>query len=389
MVSGLDEKRRTVFELLSPGTVLWSRYQIIKLVGRGGMGAIYQAEDTRLEGRLCAVKEVIPEPEVSEDRHEQLQAQFHREANVLARLDHPNLPKVSDYFLEAGRDYLVMDFVPGRDLRDILKESRSQGQFLPQDQVLAWAEQLCSALEYLHGENPPLLHRDIKPANIKLTPSGTIKLVDFGLVKLMAPDDERTITVLQGQGTVQYTPLEQYGGETGHTDVRSDIYSLGATLYHLLTTQPPLEAKQRFLRPEDMPSIRDINPQVSPYVDRAILHAMAMHPDERPDSVALFRTELFGEQQSQKGSARGFIQWVTDVGAKNQWRRIGHVAWRDILWDNRVLLILLAVLLFLAIFVTAMPADRPISREYPAVDTSTEIDYVSPVFGGSSPYDLI
>ncbi len=163
------------------------------------MGAIYQAEDMRLEGRLCAVKEIIPEPDVPKERYEQLQEQFHREANILARLDHPNLPKVSDYFAENGRDYLVMDFVPGKDLRQALDEAIAEGNFLPQKQVLAWADQLCDAIEYLHSQDPPALHRDIKPANIKLTPAGTIKLVDFGLVKLMVPDDDRTVTVLQGQ----------------------------------------------------------------------------------------------------------------------------------------------------------------------------------------------
>jgi len=322
------------------------------------MGAIYQAEDTRLEGRLCALKEVIPEPGADRERQEQIQAQFHREASILARLDHPNLPKVSDYFLYNGRDYLVMDFVPGRDLRDLLEEARSQGKFLPEEQVLAWAEQLCDALEYLHSQDPPVLHRDIKPANIKLTPAGTIKLVDFGLVKLMAPDDNRTVTVLQGRGTVQYTPLEQYGGDTGHTDVRSDIYSLGATLYHLLTAQPPLEAKQRFLKPGSLPPIRQLNPQVSPHVAQAIAHAMAMHPDDRPSSVAQFRAELFGRQAPPGGEVRRTLDRL--IGEWAPAHPVGDTTWRDALWHNRLLLLLLGALLALAVAVTALPAERPI-----------------------------
>ena len=226
---------------LKVGTILRSRYKIIEMVGEGGMGAVYRAEDLRLEGRQCAVKEIVLEMEPTETARAQAQEQFYREASTLGRLDHPNLPKVSDYFTEGQREFLVMDFVPGRDLKALMDEARRQKKTLPEKQVLSWAAQLCDALDYLHSQNPPILHRDIKPANIKLTPSGTLKLVDFGLVKLMVPDDATTITIVQGRGTIQYTPLEQYGGDTGHTDARSDIYSLGATLYHLFTNQPPLE----------------------------------------------------------------------------------------------------------------------------------------------------
>ena len=357
------KKGTNILEFLSPGTTLWSRYRVIQLVGQGGMGAVYQAEDLRLEGRLCAVKEIIPDPGASDKRQEQIQAQFHREANVLARLDQPNLPKVSDYFVENGRDYLVMDFVPGRDLRDILEEARGQGRFLPQEQVLAWAEQLCDALEYLHNEDPPLLHRDVKPANIKLTPSGTIKLVDFGLVKLMAPDDDRTVTVLQGQGTVQYTPLEQYGGETGHTDIRSDIYSLGATLYHLLTGQPPMEAKQRFLMPNSMPSVKELNPHVSPHVNRAILHAMQMHPDDRPVNASEFRSELRGMRSLPNHQRWSLPAWASNLRLPIPLPSTTEHAWRDALWANRYLLLLLGLLVTLAIAVTAMPAERPVPSD--------------------------
>jgi serine/threonine protein kinase len=281
-------------QLLPEGTILRSRYQILELVGHGGMGAVYRAEDLRLQGRQCAVKEVLPELNLPSDLMAQMQEQFYREASILARLDHPNLPKVSDYFSEYGREYLVMDFVAGRDLKELVDEARKQNTFLSERRVLGWAAQLCDAVEYLHSQDPPVLHRDIKPSNIKLTPHGTIKLVDFGLVKLLAPDDSRTVTVVQGRGTVQYTPLEQYGGDMGHTDIRSDIYALGATLYHLLTGAPPADARQRFLKPGSLVPPRTINPAISARTERAILAAMSMHPDQRPSSVAELRAMLFG-----------------------------------------------------------------------------------------------
>jgi serine/threonine-protein kinase len=224
--------------IIEPGFLLKERYIIRKVIGRGGMGSIFLSEDNRLPGRLCAIKEVEHGPDLSDSLRSQGRDQFYREASVLARLDHPNLPKVSDYFSEDEHDYLVMDFVPGNDLKTLMDESRRRNKLLDIQDVMQWATQLLDALEYLHCQEPPVIHRDIKPSNLKVTPSGLIKLVDFGLVKQMAPD-EMTITVIQGRGTAHYTPLEQYGGDTGHTDPRSDIYSFGATLYHLLTNTPP------------------------------------------------------------------------------------------------------------------------------------------------------
>jgi serine/threonine-protein kinase len=274
-------------------SILRERYKITNIVGQGGMGSVYRAEDLRLPGRLCAIKAVQPDPNLTPDLQEQAQRQFLREASILARLDHPNLPKVSDFFSEDGQDYLVMDFVPGEDLRELLKKNDGP---LPEKQVIRWASQIVDALSHLHRQSPPVLHRDIKPANIKLTPDGRIKLVDFGLVKLMAPDDARTITVVQGRGTALYTPLEQYGGDSGHTDVRTDIYALGATLYQLLTNSPPANAKSRFLNPRVLKPPHVLNPDVSPLVSETVLWAMEMHPDDRPDSVDQFADVLTGKK---------------------------------------------------------------------------------------------
>lgn len=333
--------------LLNPDTVLRGRYRIVSVVGQGGMGAVYRAEDLRLEGRICAVKEVRPDPDAMPDALAQARDQFHREATTLARLDHPNLPKVSDTFQENDREYLVMDFVEGKDLRQAMEEERREGAFLEERTVLRWTHQLCDALSYLHSRNPPVLHRDIKPSNIKLTPTGLIKLVDFGLVKLLATDRARTVTVLQGRGTAAYTPLEQYGGDTGHTDVRSDIYSLGATLYHLLTNRPPADAKQRFLNPDTLTPPSSFNPRISPSVEGAILAAISMHPDERPQTISQFRELL------QTGSL--IWSWSTVEPSPSLLSLvIDSTDWQRALRENRDLLLLAMGLLVASAVVTLL-----------------------------------
>jgi serine/threonine-protein kinase len=323
--------------VLSPGTILRERYKIIESVKSGGMGAVYEAQDLRLEGRRCAIKEILLGPGMDDSAHAEAQEQFHREASILARLDHPNLPKVSDYFSDSDHDFLVMDFVPGRDLKEIMDEAQGQGHFLEERDVLNWAAQLCDALEYLHTQEPPVVHRDIKPGNIKLTPDGRIKLVDFGLVKLLSPGDDRTITVLQGRGTAAYTPLEQYGGDVGHTDVRSDIYSFGATLYHLLTNQAPADAKLLFLHPEALSVPSELNPKISERVEQAILHALKTHPADRPANMAEFRRELFS---------------LFPNGLK---AAVEQPVWYAAIVANLPLLIVCGVLLALALLVTVLP----------------------------------
>jgi len=282
---------------LKNGEVLRGRYKIHERIGQGGMGSIYLADDTRLKGRQCALKEVEYDRALPEEVREEARDQFMREATILARLDHPNLPKVSDFFSQGARDYLVMDYVPGSDLRTMLMEARRKKFFLKETDVLMWADQIASALTFLHSQDPSIVHRDIKPSNLKLMPHGLIKLVDFGLVKILAPE-EVTITIIQGQGTALYTPLEQYGGSDIHTDIRSDIYSFGATLYHLLTNEPPADARKRFLQPDSLLPIRQFNSSVSPRAERAILWAMALHPDERPHTINEFRQALLGYSET-------------------------------------------------------------------------------------------
>jgi serine/threonine protein kinase len=278
---------------LKNGEVLRGRYKIRERIGQGGIGSIYLAEDTRLQGRQCALKEVEYDRALPEKIRDEAREQFLREATILARLDHPNLPKVSDFFSNGPRDYLVMDYVPGKDLRALLLEARRKKSYLKEIDVLSWADQLANALTFLHSQEPSIVHRDIKPSNLKLMPNGLIKLVDFGLVKILAPE-EVTITIIQGQGTALYTPLEQYGGSDAHTDIRSDIYAFGATLYHLLTNESPADARKRFLHPESLVPLRQINPAISIRTERAVLWAMSLHPDERPHTVDEFRQALLG-----------------------------------------------------------------------------------------------
>ena len=204
--------------------VLGGRYRIVGLLGEGGMGAVYRAWDTRLNVAI-ALKEMVPQPGLDQSMLSELRKQFQQEATVLARLDHPNLVRVMDFFEEGGNAYLVMNFVEGESLSDKIKREGA----LQESQVLTWTEHLLSALSYCHAKG--IIHRDIKPQNVIIRPGGQAVLVDFGLVKLWDPSDPRTRTAMRGMGTPEYAPPEQYDMQMGHTDPRSDIYSLGATLY--------------------------------------------------------------------------------------------------------------------------------------------------------------
>jgi serine/threonine protein kinase len=256
--------------------MLHDRYQIEKELGRGGFGAVYQAWDGNLN-RPCALKENL-------DTSPEAQRQFQREATVLANLTHPNLPRVTDHFVIAGQgQYLVMDFVEGEDLGSKLE---NQGA-LDAKTAVGWITQVADALIYLHTKNPPVLHRDIKPANIRVTPEGKAILVDFGLVKLYDPHSKTT----QGARAVTpgFAPPEQYG--RGSTDIRSDIYALGATLYTLVTGHDPVESVQRMANDTVQPA-HVLNPRVSLRLGQTIEHAMALKPDQRFQSAVEFKAAL-------------------------------------------------------------------------------------------------
>ena len=273
-------------QMLSPNTILQNRYCVVRKLGQGGMGAVYEAIDQRVSC-VVALKETLA------TRDNEARDAFEREAALLANLRHQALPKVMDYFSENEGDFLVMEFIPGYDLEELLD---SRGGPFPQSQVLRWADELLKVLDYLHKQDPPILHRDIKPANLKLTKQGEIFLLDFGLAKGTVGQMPTLVTSRSVHGyTPVYASIEQILGQG--TDPRSDLYSVGATLYHLLTALPPTDAPARFRASEDeqvdpLPPLEKLNPQVSANVAAVIQRAMAISRKQRFASAAEMRKAL-------------------------------------------------------------------------------------------------
>jgi hypothetical protein len=271
--------------LLIPGQLVNNRYRILRLLGQGGMGAVYLAEDGNLPGREVALKE-------NSDSSQSAQDQFKREAVILARLKHPNLPQVTDHFVApSGLQYLVMECVPGDDLDEILARRGP----LPEAEVVGWMAQVFAALEYMHswqdpntGQLTPAIHRDIKPGNIKLTPQGRIMLVDFGIAKFQGGTGTLTGARAASPG---FSPVEQY---TGGTDVRTDIYALGATMYCLLTGRIPPEAPELAAGRVQLIAPRALVPGLSATTEGAILRAMQLQSPNRFQSVPELRQALAG-----------------------------------------------------------------------------------------------
>ena len=266
------------------GTVLQDRYRIVRQLGRGGMGAVYEALDQRL-GITVALKETLSsEPS--------MRKQFEHEARLLAGMQHPALPRVSDHFVEGDRAFLVMQFIGGVDLAKII--SRQPGPF-PREQVIAWADQLLDALIYLHSRDRQVIHRDIKPHNLKLTSSGQIALLDFGLAKAQPADTSLTASRAFFGYTKHYAPLEQI--QDLRTDQRSDIYALGATLYHLLTGAKPPDALVRATalinsEADPLKPANEIHPSVGEEVSAILNKAMAQKSEDRYGTAGEFREAL-------------------------------------------------------------------------------------------------
>ena len=283
--------------MLAPETILQSRYRIIRQLGQGGMGAVYEALDQRLDTTV-ALKETL-------FTDEKLRKQFEREARLLARLHHQALPRVSDHFNEADGQFLVMQYVAGDDLSAMLVQRN--GPF-PQEEVLRWADQLCDALDYLHTQDPEIIHRDIKPQNLKLTERGQIVLLDFGLAKGYSGQASVVTTSASIFGyTPNYAPLEQVQGLG--TDARSDIYALAATLFHLLTNVKPPDALSRAGalvngQPDPLLPANKVAPQVSGAVANVLSKGMSQKRDDRFASAVLMREAFRVASLSGTGTRR-------------------------------------------------------------------------------------
>ncbi len=262
---------------LNAGDILNGRYKILSILGQGGMGFVYHALDTSLNIEVAIKENIFTTQEYAE--------QFKREARLLAALRHPNLPRVTDYFvIEQQGQYLVMDYIQGEDLKKRIEREGRIG--IAETVTIGLA--LCEALEYLHSQDPPVIHRDIKPGNVRITPEGHVYLVDFGLAKI-GGRDQRTITGAQAV-TPGFSPPEQYG--SGHTSAVSDIYSLGATLYTALSGEIPPDAFERALGQEELKPLDEINPEVPSALARIIETAMALQPGERFQSAAEMKEAL-------------------------------------------------------------------------------------------------
>ncbi len=269
-------QKNTATGHLDRRTTLHRRYRILQTIGQGGMGAVYKAQDLS-NHTLVAIKEMglskVPPQERAQIVHN-----FKVEATILARLDHPNLPRFHEQFSEGQRHFLVMEYIEGQTLETLLEQ---HGPF-PERRVLNWARQLCEVLEYLHGQRPPIIFRDMKPGNIMLTTRGRVKLIDFGIARFFRSSSSQDTQLL---GTPGFAPPEQYG--KAQTDERSDIYSLAMTLYQLMTNQ--LSEKGFGLK-----HVHADNPQISAPVARALEKATALSPEERYQDVAEFRRALLG-----------------------------------------------------------------------------------------------
>ncbi|MGZ6368614.1 MAG: serine/threonine protein kinase, partial [Ktedonobacteraceae bacterium] len=257
--------------------------------------AVYQADDERFQAtRVVAIKE-MSDANLSTIEREKALVDFRREANLLVQLNHPNLPQVSDFFEEGTKAYLVMEFIEGKTLEQTLDDV---GRPLDETLVMDWALQLCSVLQYLHSRKPPIIFRDMKPSNVMITVDNQLKLIDFGIARIFKTSAIKDTTLLGSQG---YAPLEQYG--RGQSDPRSDIYALGATLYHLLTGSVPADAPSRRVNPQVFLTPRQINQRISQATEDIVLMAMEQDPDERFQSAEAMRKAILEEREAQTSFA--------------------------------------------------------------------------------------
>jgi serine/threonine protein kinase len=263
--------------MLHEGELLRERYRINKVLGRGAYGTVYLAEDTQLDRALWAVKEIWEGDLELEEQREALE-RFKREASILKNLNHPGLPKVVDFFTSGLGHYLVMEYIEGKSFEDFCADN---GGPLKQHDVIPWIAKIADILDYLHGQSPPVIFRDLKPANIIITTGGRVKLVDFGIARHFDPAKEHDTSNL---GTPGFCAPEQYG--KGQSDRRTDIYSIGTTLYFALSGQDVAQFNFSF------PPLSDFNPTVTPQFNDTVMRCLRAEQSERFQTIREFREAL-------------------------------------------------------------------------------------------------
>lgn len=295
---------------LQPGKILMNRYAIQEVIGVGGMGSVYRARDLHFPNavKLVAVKEMINQARDALVRQTIVQ-NFEREANILVSLNHPSIPNIYDYFTYNERSYLVLEYVHGKDLEELLNQTQG---FFPEEQVVQWAIELCDVLSFLHDHKPePIIFRDMKPSNVMINQTNHVILVDFGIAKNFRDGQKGTMI-----GTEGYSPPEQYRGEASP---EADIYALGATLHHLLTRKDPrLEPPFTF---NDRP-VRKINPAVSPELEAIISTALQYNPSDRFQSAGMMKEALLAAARKTGLLARfpaTAVNLVSSEGVKPLW----------------------------------------------------------------------
>ncbi len=261
---------------LPHGFTLRGRYKILSLLGKGSFSFVYLADDAEWKGNLVAIKEIRTE-QFSQEEYVSLNAHFLQEAALLSTLEHPGLPRVIDFFGERSNYYLVLEWIAGHTLEQIVSH---QG-VADEKEVVNWGGKICEILEYLHSRKPyPVLLGDLKPSNVVVRYDGTIKLIDFGVARYILPDQSKGISLV----SPGFSPPEQY--QRYHVDERGDIYSLGATLYWCLTKAPLHRYSFK------IPPLRELRPQVTPALDEIISCCLKVDPRLRFGSVAALRREL-------------------------------------------------------------------------------------------------